>query len=213
MPLTNRETPMRRLPFRLVAVLLLVLATATPGWAQSGSATQVVERLHSALLDVMRNAGQLGYQGRAAQLDPLLREVFAYPQMSQVVSGRYWDSFSAEQRQQMIDTFARLSVATYANRFDGFSGETFFTSGEQEVRGSILVRTELIVPAGENVDLNYVVRQIGGQWRIIDVVLGGSLSELSRQRAEYTSVLGRGGFPALMTELQAAIARQGGGLQ
>ena len=204
---------MRRLPFRLMAAIVLVFATAAPGWAQSGGATQVVERLHAALLDVMRNADQLRYQGRASQLDPVLRDVFAYPAMAQIVSGRQWESFSEDQRQQMIDTFARLSVATYANRFDGYGGETFLTAGEQEVRGSMLVRTELIVPAGDNVALNYVVRQIGGQWRIIDVMLAGNLSELSRQRAEYTSVLGRGGFSALIAEMEAAIARQGGGLQ
>lgn len=204
---------MRRMPLGPVVAILVLLATSVPGLAQSGGATQVVERLHATLLSVMQNAGTLGYQGRARQLDPVLREVFAYPAMAQVVSGRYWDEFSADQRAELIDTFARLSVATYANRFDGFSGERFLTAGEQEVRGSTLVRTDLIVPNGENVQLNYVVRQFGGQWRIIDVILGGNLSELSRQRAEYTSVLGRGGFTALLAEIRAAISRQGGGLQ
>ena len=101
-----------------------------------------------------------------------------------------------------------MSIATYAARFDGYSGERFeIVSEEKSVRDTILVKTRLIKSDGGPVALNYLTRARGGEdWRIIDVFLDARFSELARLRADYTAVIKRQGFVELIDLIEAKIA-------
>ena len=50
--------------------------------------------------------------------------------------------------------------------------------------------------------LNYLLRDFGGAWRVVDVYLSGTVSELASRRAEFTGLLREGGAPRLEAELR-----------
>ncbi len=100
-----------------------------------------------------------------------------------------------------------MSIATYAARFDDYSGETFeIVSAEKSVRDTMLVKTRLIKSDGSPVALNSLTRPSGEDWRIIDVFLDARFSELARLRADYTAVIKRQGFDSLLSTIEAKIA-------
>ena len=189
-----------------LCLLLTGLWLAVPAAAQDGP-TAVVQLLNDTLLGVMQEADTLGFAGRYQRLEPVLGEVFAFPTMARVAAGSHWRGLSGEQRQQLADAFARFSIATYANRFDGFSGERFeIGSEEASARGSTIVESRIITGDGERVELNYLLRQNAGGWRIFDVYLNGAISELATRRSEYTSILDDQGFDSLISQLEGRIA-------
>lgn len=212
---------------RVVAALILAAAlpagsaSAAPAEMQPTAVSAVaapalseplapVTRLHDTLIKVMKNADALGFEGRRATLDPVLRAVFNLPAMAQVAVGQYWSAMSEADRRELLAAFAEFSVATYADRFDGYSGQRFETLGEEEAPGrSVWVKTRLVIPAdaahpqGRTVNLNYLVRSFGTDgWRIIDVYLGGTVSEMATRRSEYTSVIRREGVAGLISTLE-----------
>ena len=68
-----------------------------------------------------------------------------------------------------------------------------------------MVRTQLVRPGDEDVQLNYRLRAVDGEWRIIDIYLNGTVSELALRRSEYSSVLKREGFEKLISTLHAKV--------
>ena len=192
--------------FCSMALALLVL-TSCPAAAASGPdpAAKVVEKLHRELLDVMKQAKALGYKGRYQRLAPVVISSYDLPFISKVVVGRYWNEFSPEQREQFVSTFTKLSIATYANQFNGYSGEHFKTiSAEESTRGRLLIKTVLIKSDGEEVALDYMLHQNEHHWQIINVIAQG-VSDLSLKRAQYTSYLKKEGFAALLQKLNDKI--------
>jgi phospholipid transport system substrate-binding protein len=185
---------------------LAALAPLRAARAQAPSSpTEVVEQFHAALLAVMREAGRLGVRGRYARLRPAMEAAFDLPAMARIAVGPPWTRMTPEQQAMVVDAFAEWSIATYANRFDGFSGERFVTDGETALqRGDRLVRTTLHRPRGEPVQLNYLLRpaEPGGRWRIVDVYLTGTISELASRRSEFTALLREGGADRLVAELR-----------
>lgn len=183
-----------------------------PGNAADAPPRAVAERLDAALLEAMRNAEKLGYQGRYELLAPVLEQCFDFPFMARVSIGRYWRKMDEAQRAKLVESFARLSIATFAARFDGYGGETFKVLGEQEQpRGIILVINHLVKGDGEVIPINYLMREGEGGWRIVDVFLKAKYSELAIKRSEYTSVYQRDGFARLIEIMEAKIADYAGG--
>jgi phospholipid transport system substrate-binding protein len=183
-------------------VLLLLAPAVVPA---ADTAAKVVEGLHDELLIVMKQAHKLGYAGRYQRLAPTVTARYDFPYISKVVVGRYWRSFTTEQKSQFIDIFSKLSIATYANRFDGYSGERFKTISEKELkRGQRLVKTVLIKANREEIELDYILHLKNEQWRIINVIAEG-VSDLSLKRADYTSYLEKYSFDALLEKLSEKI--------
>jgi phospholipid transport system substrate-binding protein len=190
----------------LIAVLAM-LWTPPPAAAAEDAPRAIVERLNDTLLGVMREAETLGYQGRFDRLAPALSEAFDFPLMARASLGRHWKALDDAQRARLIELFARSSVATFAARFDGFSGERFEVLGEKQgPRKSILVRNRLVKSDGEAVEINYLLRRRKARWQVVDIFLDAKYSEMALKRSEYTAVVQNEGFDALLVRLEARLA-------
>lgn len=193
---------------RIIRLGLLTLCLTLAGVSSAGAATarDHIETLNATLLDIMQNADSLGYAGRYEKLRPVMTEIYDFALMARIALGAYWKKLETSQQQQLIAAFSRMSIATYAARFDGYSGEKFeVVSAEKSVRDTMLVKTRLIKSDGSPIALNYLTRPRDGNWRIIDVFLDARFSELARLRADYSAVMQRQGFDILMTTIEAKI--------
>jgi phospholipid transport system substrate-binding protein len=163
-----------------------------------------VKTFYAALLDTMKDAKRLGVEGRYKKLAPVLTATFDLPAMTRIAVGPGWTSFSPEQQAATIAAFSRMTIATYASRFDGYDGERFEVDPKPVERGADrVVNTRLIPNGSESVTLNYLMRASGGDWKIVDVYLSGTISELAARRAEFSAILKSGGPDALTSTLRA----------
>lgn len=199
-----------RRPLLFAMPLALALTPATPAFAQT-TPTATVEAFHARLLEVMRNARTLGARGREQRLRPAMEAAFNLPAMARIAIGPAWSGLPAAEQQALVRAFGDWSIANYAKQFDGHGGESFSTLGESTLAsGDRLVRTQLNRPDDTPVALSYLLRggdgSQGGTWRIVDIYLAGTISELASRRAEFTGLLREGGPERLLAELRTRTA-------
>jgi phospholipid transport system substrate-binding protein len=196
----------------LLGLAMAVLATGGKAVAADGSPTATVESFYQALLGVMKEGPSLGFGGRRERLAPAIKQAFDLPLMTRLMVGPHWSSLSPEQQQQLVEAFTNFSIATYANRFDDYSGERFQVdpNAAPGANGAVTVHTRLVKSDGEPVTIDYQLRDSAGSWRIVDVYLAGTVSELATRRSEFSSVLRRGGAAALVDLLQQKTAQLSG---
>ncbi len=191
---------------RWIAVLGgLLLVTLESGAALAADPPRaVVEGFYRVLLETMKQASSLGFQGRYKRLQPAIEQAYNLPLMVRLSVGPSWNTLTPEQQKRLVGAFERFTIATYANRFDGYEGEYFEVVAEKSgvPGGATMVETRLVPPKDPRVDLNYLLRADGGRWQIIDVFLSGTISELATRRAEFTSVLRRDGAEGLVGMLE-----------
>lgn len=182
-------------------------AEANPSAVGATEAAACVERLHGVLLEVMKNADSLGYGGRVDKLEPAVSDAYNLEFMARKSVGRHWKAMSEEDRARFLNLFSGLTVANYAGRFTGWSGEEFETLGlEPGVHDTMLVKTRIVRPSDDDVTLDYRLHQTSDSgWRIIDVYMNGTISELAMRRSEYSAMLRREGFTALVEALDKKI--------
>jgi phospholipid transport system substrate-binding protein len=108
----------------LSAVGAGLLAAHHAGWAQQAPAMDVTAPLrafYDALLDVMKRAKVLGIKGRYDALAPVVEATFDLPAMTRIAVGPRWTSLPKDVQSALVDAFSRMTIATYASRFDGYA--------------------------------------------------------------------------------------------
>lgn len=190
----------------LALLSLATLLTVQPANLRAGETpTATVERLNAALLETMKSAGELGYQGRYDKLAPVLKDTFDFPTMARIVLGTHWSTISAAQQADFVEAFTEYSIGVFASRFDGYEGERFEVLGEQPARrGAVMVQNQIVKGDGEAVSINYLTRptESGDDWQVVDTILGGAYSELATRRSEYDGIVERTGIVSLIEALK-----------
>lgn len=183
--------------------LALSLLFPIKGYGESTDpAASRINSFYGALLDTMRQAKQLGLKGRYDKLAPILATTYDIASMSRIAVGQSWNTLSAPQQLSIVNAFTRMTTATYASRFDDFSGEQFeILQTVDQPNGDKIVKTRIVQSNGKPVALNYLMRKTGTDWKVVDVYLDGTISELASRRAEFGAILKSGGPDALVSSL------------
>jgi phospholipid transport system substrate-binding protein len=165
----------------------------------------VIKTFNAALLEAMQKAGELGYAGRYKLLDSVVRESFALSFMANQSVGKYWKTMKEEERNLLLKVYTEWTVATYAGRFDGYSGERFELASESEpAKGTVTVISKFIQSNNEVIEFYYLLRKVEGRWRIVDIKISG-VSQLAMTRAQFTGILKEKGVDALVAMLKEKI--------
>lgn len=175
----------------------LAAASPSPPAAPQGN----IQSFYDTLLATMKQGPALGRSGRYKRLAPVLDRRFDLPFMAQLAVGPSWGSMTAAQQKEITDAFGRYLAAVYADRFDSYSGEKFEVQGERPYGANVIVDTRIVKSDGEPVAINYLMRNDKGAWRVADIYLDGTISQMATQRAEFHSILSRKGIEGLIGAL------------
>jgi phospholipid transport system substrate-binding protein len=193
-----------------IAALSAALSLTIGMFAESADALALdpqanVRGFYDMLLNTMKNGRSLGQSGRYARLAPVVDRVFDVPSMTRLAIGPSWATLPAAQQQQLTAAFRHYIAATYADRFDSYSGEELQVTGQQPYNADVIVQTKIVKSNGEATTLNYLMRQNQGSWQISDVYLDGTISQLAVQRSEFNSILRREGVDGLLMALNRKV--------
>lgn len=188
------------LAFFLAFALIPAEASAAP------NPEDTVRGFYTALLDVMQRGPDLGQKGRYDALVPAIHRSFDLATMARLAVGPTWTKLSPTQQNGVIAAFARYTTATYADRFNAYSGEQLQVTGAETAASGTVVRSRVVKSNGEAVRIDYLMHQSGNDWQIADVYLVGAVSELATLRAQFSSVLARDGVDGLVEMLNRKAA-------
>ena len=187
--------------FVLSVLALAFTAHPTGADATSGTPHEIVERFHDGLTHALEQPDNDTALAPFDALCPVLKENMAIRlQGAASVGRRAWNAWTPEQRDTYSQRFEDYLCAQYADRFKDYRGEGFVIVGERPgPRGTVIIQTEVRVPGGKPVPIDYVVRSTADGWAIADLFLDGTVSEVALRRAEFSAILRDQGFDALVT--------------
>jgi phospholipid transport system substrate-binding protein len=202
---TFKKKPLA-IPAAFTAMVVVFLLALLPRQAcAQQTPEQTIKTFNAALLEAMKKADELGYKGRYALLAPVIDNSFALSFMGDLSLGRYRKTLSEQQHRSYLKTYSEWTIGTYAGRFDGYSGERFEVVSESKPdRGIVNVISKLVKANGEEVEFDYLLRSIGGKWRVVDIHMSG-VSQLALTRSQFTSIVKDKGFDGLMAMLKEKI--------
>ena len=203
---------LRSRPIHLSLLIILSVLGSSDLAAQEVRPRAVVASFQDTLLSTMKEAEFLGFKGRYQRLLPAMEKAFDLEQMTRIVTGGNWTKMNRTDQMQVVDLFRQFSVSTYASAFSGYGGEQFEVGKELAQPGiGTIVETRLVLKAEPPIKLNYLLRDTPAGWKIVDVYLDGTISELARRRGEFASIIHNQGLTGLIALLRKKNIELAGG--
>jgi phospholipid transport system substrate-binding protein len=172
-----------------------------PATADTDPAAQAVQSFYDTLVDTMKHGKELGIKGRYEKLKPAVEQAYDIADMTKFVVGPSWSTISAEDQKALQAAWERMTIASYAKNFDDYGGEKFTVDPTTTTVGADKRVTSKLATGNQTIPFNYRMRQVGGSWKILDVYLNGSISELATRRSDFGATVSSGGAPALIKKI------------
>ena len=187
-----------------LAALALALPLMSAAVAQTAP-NDFVESLSNKVLEQVRGDAKLqagDIAGVANLVETTLMPHVNFERMTALSVGRPWREASPEQRKSLMAEFRVLLLRTYANAFAAVRDQTIrmrpFRGGSGD--SEVIVRSEVVQPRGEPIQLDYRLEKAGDGWKIYDVnVLGVWLVQTYRN--QFAQEISAGGIDGLIKSL------------
>ena len=195
---------------REFSALLAVSAVmaAMPAFAQTDPAVVTVQGFYDALVAQMKKGGSA--RGRYDMLKPAVEKAFDIPGMTAVSVGPDFASLSEADKKALNDAFERMTIASYVKNFDAFNGEKFTVEPASIARPPSpdkLVKSTLKA-GNDTIPFNYRMHQVGSEWKIEDIYLNGTISQMAQRRSDYSATFASGGASGLTKKINALADQQ-----
>jgi phospholipid transport system substrate-binding protein len=188
---------------RWIAILLVLLTFAPSVLA---AAAEVYVKAKQAELTTLIK------QPRSAESDASLVRLFDglldYDALAKESLGPEWDRRSPEERKEFQSLLSTLVQRAYTKGIrDTLDYDIAFRGEVDGKAGKIVqsVATHKTDKRKEPVHIDYVVRQAGSVWRVLDIVTEGS-SLVSNYRNQFRRVIEQKGFSGLLEKMRAKAA-------
>ena len=173
---------------RSASVFLTILAVTGFAFAAVGP-RDVVRTLADQVLAVLKNKSLASAQKRE-QIENIADRGVDFATMSKLVLARNLSRFSAAELTQFQHEFRRHLSVTYGDSVDSYKNEEVVITGDrEEARGDVTVKSKIARSGGgDDILVDYRLRQVSGEWKIIDFVVEG-VSLISNFRSQFQDLL------------------------
>jgi len=195
----------------VLAAPLVVALVSKAARADDPAAATPIQTLNQALAASMRAGVKSPFTQRFNLIAPAVDGAFDLPGVLAASVGPRYASLPADQQAALLDSFRKFTVASYAANFDVDDGTRLELLPTQRMVGSdIVVSTRIVPRTGDPTPIDYVMRRGPQGWRVIDVLLNGSISQNAVKRSDFRSLVSSSAQP-LIDSLRRKTSELSGG--
>ncbi|MFM8466375.1 MAG: phospholipid-binding protein MlaC [Oxalobacteraceae bacterium] len=191
---------------KLSSLLFFWLAVCAGGASAQQEAPDVlVKRVSSEILELAKTDKQIQAGNQQRIMEVVQAKVIPhvdFQRMTAMAAGRFWRDATPEQQAALTIEFRSLLIYTYAGAISQVRNQVLefkpirAGAGDDEVE----VRSVVIQPRGEPIQLNYRLEKTASGWKIYDVnILGAWLVET--YKGTFTAEINKGGIDGLIRAL------------
>ena len=151
-------------------------------------AADKIKKLHENLLII--NFSEESFKEKFLILDEIIAELYNSKKMIRFIYGRKWKDLDEETKNKLGLTFQKYISFNYVKRFNNIQNLEFEFLGFEEIsENKILVKTYLRPSVKKKINLDYMISKEEDNWKIFDVLLNSSISEIATKKSEFNSII------------------------
>jgi len=158
---------------------------------------EVVNNLHTGLKKVSEKISDT-----PTDLINLIKNTYNAEKMIAKIIGDTWKKTDNKDQQEIVIIFQEYIAKNYFKRFKKIKNPTFDYKESKKISEKLMLIKTILVVDKEEVSINYLLIFDKNQWRIFDVLLAGSISEIATKKSEFSGFIRDGKISPLIDALK-----------
>jgi phospholipid transport system substrate-binding protein len=190
---------------RNVKILALLAVLAWPAAALAEPTAQgFVKERQGELTTLIKKKSD----ANAKRIEQIFDQMLDYESLAKGSLKGHWDGRTEEERREFQSVLKQLVQRAYRKNLDKTVNYEIRFEGESKADQGVLVKTVARSRSNareEPVSIDYVLHQVGGTWRIQDIVTEGS-SLVSNYHRQFSRIIKKDGFGELLRRMKRKLA-------
>jgi len=163
-----------------------------------------IEEFHNSLKNSNYNIKTINEKKEFLKI--IISRTFDYEKMIKFIYGRSWKDLNKELQNELSLVFLDYISFNYANRFKDIESLNFeYVSFEEISNNKKIVKTLLKINNDKPIKIDYLFLYDGKNWKVFDVLLTGSISEIATKKSEFFSIIKNEGAEGLINKIKEKI--------
>ena len=136
------------------------------------------------------------------EITKLVNKTYNTEKMLKMIIGEAWKNINSNEKKELIIVFNEYISKNYIKRFSKIKDPVFETLENKKLANFFMIKTLLLLKNNEKVSISYLLTEKDEEWKIFDVLLAGSVSEIATKKSEFNSFLKDGKIDSLLEALR-----------
>jgi len=193
--------------FFAAVLALFAVSFGSVGTAHAGAALDVVKAKQTALFDLIKKPST---PENKKKIEAMFDEMLDYAALAEASLGTEWTNRTAAEKEQFSDILKQLVRKAYEKNLKKTVNYNIDYTGEVPADGATVVKTKAtskIDSREEPIEIDFKMVDKGNStWRVQDIITEGA-SLVSSYRSQFTRIVKKDGFPALIDKMKKKLAK------
>ena len=178
----------------LISILVFYSETKSESKVLEG-----VNELHESLIKISNKTIN---SDNLTLIDDVVKNSYDLEKMGKIIIGVDWKQMDTKSKKEFINVFKRFISVNYFRRFNKIN-ELDFKHQTVELIGDKFKLARVILTAdNEKLKIDYLLGFKNEKWKIFDVLIDGSISEVATKKSDFKKIIKEEGVSGLVKNLR-----------
>ena len=171
-------------------------------YSETKSESKVLESVNALHESLIKISNKKIKSKNLALMDDVVKNSYDLEKMGKMIIGVKWKKVEIKMQKEFIDVFKRFISVNYLRRFNKINDLDFEHQSVRVIEDKFRLAGVILIADNERIKIDYLLSFNNDQWKIFDVLLDGSISEIATKKSDFKKIINEQGVSGLIKNLR-----------
>ena len=158
-----------------------------------------INELHESLIKI---SDKTINKDNLAMIDDVVKNSYDLEKMGKIIIGIDWKQMDTKTQKEFINVFKRFISVNYFRRFNKINELDFEHQTVKVIGDKFKLASVILTADNEKLKIDYLLGFKNEKWKIFDVLIDGSISEVATKKSDFKKIIKEEGVSGLVKNLR-----------
>jgi len=171
-------------------------------YSETKSESKVLESVNALHESLIKISNKKIKSKNLALMDDVVKNSYDLEKMGKMIIGVKWKKVEIKMQKEFIDVFKRFISVNYLRRFNKINDLDFEHQSVRVIEDKFRLAGVILIADNERIKIDYLLGFKNDRWKIFDVLLDGSISEIATKKSDFKKIINEEGLSGLIKNLR-----------
>ena len=170
--------------------------------SETKSESKVLKSINELHESLMKISDKTINSDNLAMIDDVIKNSYDLEKMGKIIIGVDWKQIDTKTQKEFVNVFKRFISVNYFRRFNKINELHFELQTVTNIQDNFKLARVILTADNEKFKIDYLLGFKNKKWKIFDVLLDGSISEVATKKSDFKKIIKEEGVSGLVKNLR-----------